>query len=178
MNIYEKLLAARVKLHAEPLEKTGWNDFSKYHYFQLADFVTPLLGIFNELKLLSIVSFTKELAQLTIINIEAPDERLVFTSPMGGAQLKGTHEIQQIGAVETYQRRYLYVMALDIIEHDGIDCTRAYEDAFTRMNNCKTLADLQEVFAQEYQGTADKQEKADIKASYDKLKASMTQKAD
>ena len=40
---------------------------------------------------------------------------------MGSAQLKGCHIVQNIGAVETYQRRYLYVSALAIVEHDALD---------------------------------------------------------
>jgi hypothetical protein len=48
---------------------------------------------------------------------------VTFTSPMGSAQLKGCHEVQNIGAVETYQRRYLYVTALAIVEHDALDAT-------------------------------------------------------
>jgi hypothetical protein len=40
---------------------------------------------------------------------------------MGSANLKGCHEVQNIGAVETYQRRYLYVTALAIVEHDALD---------------------------------------------------------
>jgi hypothetical protein len=40
---------------------------------------------------------------------------------MGSANLKGCHEVQNIVAVETYQRRYLYVTALAIVEHDALD---------------------------------------------------------
>jgi hypothetical protein len=42
---------------------------------------------------------------------------------MGSAQLKGCHEVQNIGAVETYQRRYLYTTALELLEHDVLDAT-------------------------------------------------------
>jgi len=42
---------------------------------------------------------------------------------MGSAALKGCHEVQNIGAVETYQRRYLWVAALEIVEHDALDKT-------------------------------------------------------
>jgi hypothetical protein len=40
---------------------------------------------------------------------------------MGSAALKGCHEVQNIGAVETYQRRYLWVTAMEIVEHDVLD---------------------------------------------------------
>ena len=37
--------------------------------------------------------------------------------------IKGANEIQALGGVETYQRRYLYMMAFDIIESDMFDAT-------------------------------------------------------
>jgi hypothetical protein len=48
---------------------------------------------------------------------------IVITSPFGSAALKGCHEVQNIGAVETYQRRYLWVAAMEIVEHDALDAT-------------------------------------------------------
>jgi len=42
---------------------------------------------------------------------------------MADAHLKGCHPIQNLGAVETYSRRYLYVTALEIVEHDALDAT-------------------------------------------------------
>ena len=61
---------------------------------------------------------------MTIVNIDAPGEHnIIISSPMGSAALKGCHEVQNIGAVETYQRRYLWVAALEIVEHDVLDAT-------------------------------------------------------
>jgi hypothetical protein len=42
---------------------------------------------------------------------------------MGSANLKGCHEIQNIGACETYSTRYLWTAALCIVEHDALDAT-------------------------------------------------------
>ena len=61
------------------------------------------------------------MAELQIINIETPEEVVTFTSPMAESNLKGCHPIQNLGAVETYNRRYLYVSALEIVEHDALD---------------------------------------------------------
>jgi hypothetical protein len=47
---------------------------------------------------------------------------------MGSASLKGCHEVQNIGAVETYQRRYLYTTAMSIVESDALDATTAKEE--------------------------------------------------
>jgi hypothetical protein len=60
---------------------------------------------------------------MTIVDLDNPEDRIVLTSPMGSAALKGCHEVQNIGAVETYQRRYLWVAALEIVEHDELDAT-------------------------------------------------------
>ena len=46
---------------------------------------------------------------------------VVVTSPMVEANLKGAHAIQNLGAVETYQRRYLWMTAMEIVEHDALD---------------------------------------------------------
>jgi hypothetical protein len=40
---------------------------------------------------------------------------------MADANLKGCHPIQNLGAVETYTRRYLWVSAMEIVEHDALD---------------------------------------------------------
>ena len=40
---------------------------------------------------------------------------------MSEANLKGCHPVQNLGAVETYIRRYLWVAALEIVEHDAVD---------------------------------------------------------
>lgn len=120
--VLKKLMDARLKLHGMGLEKTGENKFAGYKYFELGDFLVPAQKIFAELDLCGVVSFTADVATLTITDLE--DSSFVqITSPMGSAALKGCHEVQNIGAVETYQRRYLWVAAFEIVEHDALDAT-------------------------------------------------------
>lgn len=121
MNVYEKLQSARIELQSTKMKKSGHNKFAGYQYFELGDFLPEINKIFSKLGLCSAVSFGKELAELKVINIEKPDEVVTFTSPMADANLKGCHPIQNLGAVETYSRRYLYVTALEIVEHDALD---------------------------------------------------------
>ena len=123
MNVYQKLNNARNAFHALKLEKTGHNKFAGYKYFELGDFLIPALKVFSEVGLCAVVTFDKELAHMVIFNTEDPKDSIAFTSPMGSAALKGCHEVQNIGAVETYQRRYLWVAALEIVEHDALDAT-------------------------------------------------------
>ena len=120
MSVFTKLNEARAKFHALKLEKTGHNKFAGYYYFELGDFLIPALRIFNEVGLCAIVSFDSSIARMCITDTET-NEQVSITSPLGSAALKGCHEIQNIGACETYCRRYLWVAALEIVEHDALD---------------------------------------------------------
>lgn len=123
-NVYQRLNEARVKFHQTELKKSGRNTFANYSYFELGDFLVPALRIFDEVGLCAVVSFDSEVATMRIFCVEGPaEEFILITSPMGSAALKGCHEVQNIGAVETYQRRYLWVAALEIVEHDGLEAT-------------------------------------------------------
>jgi hypothetical protein len=120
MSVYKKLMAARVKLQATELKKSGNNKFAGYNYFELGDFLPAIQQIFNEIGLCGIVSYDIEYARLCITDVE-DGSAITITSPMAEAQLKGSHPIQNLGAVETYQRRYLWMTAMEIVEHDAID---------------------------------------------------------
>jgi hypothetical protein len=123
MNVYQKLNAARAEFHSVELKKSGHNKFAGYKYFELGDFIIPALEIFKKVGLTSIISFGKEEAHMEIVDNEKPEQRLIITSPMSTAALKGCHEVQNLGAVQTYLRRYLWVAALEIVEHDALDAT-------------------------------------------------------
>ena len=120
MKVYKKLSDARIKLQGTELTKSGHNKFAGYKYFELGDFLPAVQSIFNEVGLVDAISFTEDLATMVVYDVE-DGSSVTFTSPMGSANLKGCHEVQNIGAVETYQRRYLYVTALSIVEHDALD---------------------------------------------------------
>lgn len=125
MSVFAKLQEAKVRLQQKSLKKSGHNKFAGYDYFELGDFLPAIVDIFADLKLWSGVSFTAEKATLTVVDLEKnPGEvggSVDFHSPMAEAQLKGCHPIQNLGAAQTYLRRYLYVAALDIVEHDALD---------------------------------------------------------
>ena len=120
LGVYAKLIKARVALQSKQINKSGHNKFAGYKYFELADFLPAVQEIFAEVGLVDVIQFTADIATMHLIDI-TDGSNVVFTSPMGSAQLKGCHEVQNIGAVETYQRRYLYVAAMAIVEHDALD---------------------------------------------------------
>lgn len=141
MNVYEKLQKARVELQNKGLNKSGNNKFAGYTYFELADFLPTINQLCLDLNLMTQTSFTSDLATLKVINAEKPEEIIEFTSPMATAQLKGCHEIQNLGAVETYQRRYLLVTAFEIVENDALDPLNGNDDK--QQGNLKKLSDAQ-----------------------------------
>ena len=121
MNIFEKIQAVRVELRHTKLKMSGKNKFANYEYMELDDFLPTLNELMNKYKMTAIASFTREKAILTAIDCEKPEDRYTIESPFGTADLKGCHEVQCIGAVETYQRRYLYQAMFDIAESDGLN---------------------------------------------------------
>ncbi len=123
MNVFQKLNEARSKFHKKALKKSGLNKFAGYSYFELSDFVIPALEIFAEVGLTSVIRFNKDMAEFVLINVDKPDEIIIFSSPMSEAQLKGCHPVQNLGAVQTYISRYLWVQVLHIVEHDALDAT-------------------------------------------------------
>ena len=123
MNVYQKLNEARDLFHQAPLKKSGHNKFAGYSYFELGDFVVPALEIFKSVGLTSVISFKQDEATMQIINTDKPDEMIVISTPMSEASLKGCHPVQNLGAVQSYLRRYLWVAAMEIVEHDAIDST-------------------------------------------------------
>ena len=144
MTIYKKLQEARIRLQATPLNKSGYNAFAKYAYFELPDFIPQINAIFNDVGLTGIISFGVMLAELNIFEHEG-DGKITITSPMATAQLKGCHEIQSLGAVMTYQRRYLWQSALEICEHDALDATTGIEKTFDYKDLLKKAESVQEL---------------------------------
>jgi len=113
-------MAARVRLQGTKLQKSGLNKFAGYKYFELGDFLPEIQLIFHDIGLCGVVSYDANYATLAITDTD-DGTVIVIASPMAGAELKGAHPIQNLGAVETYQRRYLWMTALEIVENDIID---------------------------------------------------------
>lgn len=129
MNVYSKLLLARKLFLEANVKKSGINRHLEFKYYELADIVPVATVIGAEIGLLFLTTFTTENAEMKIVNVHTPTEIITITSPMkeidsiessrtGG---KLTNAVQNLGSAETYQRRYLYMAALDIVENDVFD---------------------------------------------------------
>ena len=128
MNIFDKMNVAKLSILKTNLKKSGENKFAGFKYYELADILPTIIQVCNDLKLFTSISFREDVALLQIVNIEEPTEHLEYLSPMKELQLKGCNAIQALGGTETYQRRYLYMTAFDIIENDMFDAVIEEEE--------------------------------------------------
>ena len=118
MSIWKKIQYVKQKILEANLKKTGENKFSNFKYYELSDFIPTIIQLCNEVGLFTKFTFDNEIATLEIINSDKQDQKEIYTSPMRDLQLKGCNDIQALGGVETYSRRYLYMSAFDIVEND------------------------------------------------------------
>ncbi len=128
MNVYQKLLEARIKFANAGVEKTGINTSPGYTYFELVDIVPQANIVFKEVGLLPVVTFPDNNALMHIFDTDKPEDFITFAIPfetidqiISNSGKVVTNKVQAMGASVTYLRRYLYQIALDIVESDPID---------------------------------------------------------
>ena len=118
-----KLQCARKLLLERMGGKSGANAFQKFEYFELKDFLPHIINIFEELHLEDSFHFCEgDLSYLTITDLETGEYIRASTCPTPNrAKGNPNQQMQSIGALQTYTRRYLYMSALNIVENDIID---------------------------------------------------------
>ena len=122
-NLYQKVAAMRKEFAEVKMEKSGKNSYSNYDYFELSDFLPKAIGLCDKYGVLPVISFNQGYAVMTVYDADEPTSVITITSPMAEANLKGCHPIQNMGAVETYSRRYLWMAFLEIVENDPVDAS-------------------------------------------------------
>lgn len=127
-NVYQKLIKAREQFLNADVQKTGKNMHLSFKYFELDDIVPTATRIFSEIGLVPIVNFTADVATMTVVNTDNPEDTVAFIAPfnqiapiVSNTGKQATNEMQALGSSITYMRRYLYMMALEICESDSID---------------------------------------------------------
>lgn len=125
LNIYQKLTQARKVLHEKKIKKTSYNTYSDFMYYNLDDILPTITEINHNLGICTIFTYvpTENIYKMTLINTENLEDCITFTMPnaiYGIQKIEPTH-VQNIGAINTYIRRYLYLIAYDITEPETID---------------------------------------------------------
>ena len=163
MNVYQKLLEARAKFLEHGISKSGKHMELRYKYFELDDIVPIAIGIFTEIGLVPIVSFTEEQALMTLVNTDNPDETIQFFTPMRyPSENKMVNPVQALGSAQTYLRRYLYMIALDICEPDSIEPTTVKDDGNNAAPTHKAPATAEERAEVKEELTAPEEQATDL----------------
>ena len=116
-----RLQKAKKELVDLKLVKTGKNTYSGFEYFELSDFLPSIVRLCEANGVFTYVTFDDVFGTLTAVNVDDKEDKIIVQSPMREIQMKGANAIQQLGAVETYTRRYLYLALFDITEPDILD---------------------------------------------------------
>lgn len=121
--IYELLQEVRYELSQTALTKSGKNKHLNFDYFELGDFVPKATELFNKYRLCPIfnIGYDGNGIEIARLEIVKGTEKIQFCVPTDNpSNMSG---IQALGAKITYLRRYLYMMALDIVENDVVDAS-------------------------------------------------------
>ena len=126
-NIYSKIMMARLQFLESNPQKSGRNEFQKFNYYELDDIVPTATRICNELGLYTEIDMganTYGYATLTVVNIDNVDEKCYFRLKMPEINNDNLNNaLQDTGRSETYLRRYLYLLFLDIAQNDEVDAS-------------------------------------------------------
>ena len=128
LNIYQKIQAVKCEILKANLKKSWKNAFAKFDYYELSDIMPTIINECNKIGLYTHVTFSNDEAVLTIVNSDNPAETVQFQSPMRDLELKWANALQCLWWVQSYQRRYLYMMAFDISESDMFDAVSWKEE--------------------------------------------------
>lgn len=125
MNVYKKLQHVRVEMNRREIKKTGWNGHAKYHYYLIEDFLPTAQSLMLEYGLMVHESKLKGKDIATVVNMDKPDETIVFqirTDVEGvRAIANGQQEVQKLGSALTYIKRYLWINILQLTEGDAVE---------------------------------------------------------
>ena len=122
LNIYQKLLLVRDEFAREEVKKSGKNFQLSSTFYELKDIVPVARPIFTKYRLLPLTTVASGKATMIVVDVDSPDERFVFELDVQTYEgNKAVTPPQAYGAVVTYYRRYLYMIALDIVEADYLD---------------------------------------------------------
>lgn len=124
VNVYRALQSMRVALQEKDIKKSGHNDYAKYDYFELSDFLPEINKLALENNIVCIYEITDKDAILHIADMEDFENRIDFRIPLAEVSTKGANAIQLVGSLTTYTRRYLYMIAFEIAENDEFDLTQ------------------------------------------------------
>ena len=131
-NLLKNLSSIRCELQDLELKKSGENkDYSgkvKFRYYELSDILPAINKLEQKYGILTVIQFNENAALITAYD-QQNGSSIVIGSCATAEAMNYNKEgkttlvpIQAEGSMQTYVRRYLYMMAYSITENDWIDC--------------------------------------------------------
>ena len=130
MSVHARMALIKSELSKCKIPKSGHNKFAGFKYHELQDFM-PFINELNAKHGINTVPKFLEkqgICILKVINSDNADDNYEIIIPFVHAEMLGkggaksnVDAIQRMGSTITYNRRYLYMSAYDIVESDSVD---------------------------------------------------------
>lgn len=130
----QSIIAIRVSLQNAKLKKSGKNKFAGFDYFELSDFLPKLNELMEAEDINDRYYIKDDYAVLDLIKGEEVNTYtmpfVLFETPVNikvdnntgeTKEVKTMQDIQYLGALNTYYKRYLYLNAFGITDGEVID---------------------------------------------------------
>lgn len=121
----KSIIKIRVELQNSKIKKSGKNSHAGFQYYELADFLPKLNELMEKEEVNDIFTIENEEAKLTLIKGEEKQEYKmpfkIFDTPITNKGNPMMQDIQYLGALNTYYKRYLYLNAFGITDGEVID---------------------------------------------------------
>lgn len=171
LNLNQSIAKIKVELQKSKLKMSGKNKFVGFNYFELSDFLPRLnellleYGVNDNFTITTDSTFGTDYAVLTLIKKEEKQEYKMpfklFDTPLNtgvnkvtgeAEKVKCMQDIQYLGALNTYYKRYLYMNAFGITDGDvidGIDNTSIASKKSVSLATEKQIANLKKLYSEE-----------------------------
>jgi hypothetical protein len=128
--VHARMSAIKAELAKIEIKKSGHNKFAGFKYHELQDFMVHINQLNQKHGVNDLVEIDedKKECRITLINVDVKDDFYIVSVPYREAQMLGkggtpsnVDMIQRMGSTITYNRRYLYMTAYNIVESDSVD---------------------------------------------------------
>lgn len=131
LNLNESIIKIRVKLQNSKIKKSGKNKFAGFEYYELGDFLPKLNELMLEENINDLFTIENDEVKLVLMKGEEKQEYKmpfrIFETPLTKDGKQSMQDIQYLGALNTYYKRYLYLNAFGITDGEVIDSMNSEE---------------------------------------------------
>ena len=131
LNLNESIIKIRVELQNSKIKKSGKNKFAGFEYYELGDFLPKLNELMLEENINDLFTIENDEVKLILMKGEEKQEYKmpfrIFETPLTKDGKQSMQDIQYLGALNTYYKRYLYLNAFGITDGEVIDSMNSEE---------------------------------------------------